>query len=535
MTTKFMLSNITKKEWLTVSLIALITIIIVIAPYLFGYLTTPQNMIFTGVTFDQDYSYFSMMEQAKEGKILFKNLYTSEDHQAIFFRPLFLGMGLFAKFLHLSNFFVFHLFKIIFIAIFIFLAYKFISIFFIEKVNRIICLAILLFSSGFGFLGQRLFGYLSSDLWIPESQTFASFFTQPHFILSQILILICFIFLLKKELRFAFLAGLANFVLGLEHPFDLPVTLLVPFVYFVILYFWKKENRILNYLVYGAISVIPVIYQYWTMKIEPIAKAWNDQNILKSPEILAWIIGYGIITIFAIIGFLKFFKTKNKNLLFINIWAVVNIFLLYLPVNFQRRMSEGLHIPLTILATFGILMVYNFLNKKSIKHKIHTHIPKVAFLWIVALSLPFSNINRVANYFNNYAKAKALPYYFSQDYYQATKYFNDNKISDQTILASQKNGPFISGLTTNRVYLGFVFQTKDYFIKKDTVAWFFKDNQKIKQKQEFLQKRNIKYILYGPEEIKLGKIDLNKKDFLDKVYQNDSYAIYKINDKKTKT
>jgi len=522
-----MFRKISKKEWLFVSIIAVITIILVISPYLYGYLTTPKNMIFTGVTFDQDYSYFSMMEQAKEGKILFKNLYTSEDHQAIFFRPLFLGMGLFAKYAHLSNFFVFHLFKILFILFFIFLAYKFISIFFNEKRYRIISLIILLFSSGFGFLGDRLFGYLSTDLWIPESQTFASFFTQPHFILSQILILLCFILILKKELYFALLAGLSNFILGLEHPFDLPVTLLVPLIYFIILYFWKKENRILNYLIYGSISILPIIYQFWPMKFEPIAKAWNDQNILKSPEILAWIIGYGTIIIFAIIGFTKFFKNKNTNLLFLNIWAIVNLLLLYLPVNFQRRMSEGLHIPLTILATFGIIMVYNFFDKRSIKHKIHTHIPKVAFLWIIALSLPFTNINRIANYFNNYAKAKSLPYYFSQDFYQAVKYFNDNKISDQTILASQKNGPFISGLTTNRVYLGFVFQTKDYFIKKDTVNWFFKNNEKISQKQEFLRKRNVQYILYGPEEKKLGTINLNKKDFLEKVYENNSYQIYK--------
>lgn len=520
--------KIIKSEWLFVAIISLIIAIIVISPYLYGYLTTPSNMIFTGVTFDQDYSYFSMMEQAKNGHVLFKNLYTGEDHQAIFFRPLFLAMGLFAKYAHLENFVVFHLFKLIFIIIFIFVVYRFIAIFLTEKIQRQICLIILLFSSGLGFLGQRLFGYLSSDLWIPESQTFASFFTQPHFVLSQILILLCFIFILNKKLKFAAYAGLANLLLGLEHPFDLPITLGIPFIYFIILYFWKKDLRLKNYLIYFFISLIPIIYQLASLKIEPIAKSWNDQNILLSPSIFSWIIGYGAVIILAVIGFAKFFKTKSQNLLFINLWAIINLILLYLPVNFQRRMSEGLHIPLTILATIGLLMAYNYLNQFVKKEKIFSYIPKAVFLWLVVLALPFTNINRVANIFDHYAKAKALPYYFDQDFYQAIKYFNEQKINDQIILAAPKNGPFIAGLTNNKVYLGFIFQTKDYFLKKDTVAWFFRDNKKIKQKLDFLQKRNINYILYGPEERKLGNLDLNNKQFSQQIYQNNNYIIYRI-------
>jgi len=270
----------TKKEWLIVAIICLVTVIIVLSPYLYGYFTTPADTIFSGVTFDHDYSYFSMIQQAREGNFLFQNYYTHEEHRSIFFRPLFLIIGQFANIFNTSNAFAFHFFKIIFIIGLVFLSYKFISIFFKEKTHRLLCLIILLFSSGFGFIAGRV-NYLSTDLWVPESQVFASFFSQPHFILSQILILLCFIWLLKKNLKYAVFAGLANLLLGFIHPFDLVTTFFIPAVYFIILYFWKKDNRFLNLIIYGAITLPAIIYQYWALKIEPIAKSWNDQNILE--------------------------------------------------------------------------------------------------------------------------------------------------------------------------------------------------------------------------------------------------------------
>ena len=84
---------ISKKEWLIVAIICLVTVLIVLSPYLYGYFTTPENKIFTGVTFDHDYSYYSMIQQAREGSLLFQNYYTHEEHRSIFFRPLFLIIG----------------------------------------------------------------------------------------------------------------------------------------------------------------------------------------------------------------------------------------------------------------------------------------------------------------------------------------------------------------------------------------------------------------------------------------------------------
>jgi len=177
---------------------------------------------------------------------------------------------------------------------------------------------------------------------------------------------------------------------------------------------------------------------------------------------------------------------------------------------------------------FGILIIYNYLGKFIQKKKIYTYIPQIIFVWIVILALPFSNINRLANYFVNYNEKKELPYYFDKSMHETLNWFNQNNKTNKIILASRASGPFIPGQTNNKVYLGFVFQTKDYHFKLKKTKWFFKKNDQDKGKRIFLEKNNINYIFFGPEESKLGAFQPENKKYLEKVYENGDYALYKV-------
>ena len=97
--------------WLTI-----ITLLISTIPILYGWLFTPQDLHYTGFTViagADKMVYFSQMEEAKQGNILFHNLYTPESEKARIFSPVWLALGWFSKITTLSKIATFHLFRIL--------------------------------------------------------------------------------------------------------------------------------------------------------------------------------------------------------------------------------------------------------------------------------------------------------------------------------------------------------------------------------------------------------------------------------------
>ena len=78
-------------------------------PTIVGYLTN-TDMHFSGLTYTTDgNTYLSFMNQAKEGKLLFTNMYTSEEVPSIMFRPTYLLAGWLSYATRLPNIVVYHL------------------------------------------------------------------------------------------------------------------------------------------------------------------------------------------------------------------------------------------------------------------------------------------------------------------------------------------------------------------------------------------------------------------------------------------
>ena len=149
------------------------------------YMGIPYNVVDTN-------TYFSFMQQAKQGHLLFTNKYTAEKVPYLLFNPVYLVIGWLTLFMHPVA--AYYLFKFIFLIIFIFLVFKLLQLS-VKKDEKCISLFFVLFGSGIGYffillhnLNFKLYG--SIDQWVSESNSVALNLAPVHFIVSVCLMII---------------------------------------------------------------------------------------------------------------------------------------------------------------------------------------------------------------------------------------------------------------------------------------------------------------------------------------------------------
>jgi len=413
--------NITKAEWKFVGIFSIIIIAITCLPYLYGYFAAPENSKFMGHHFyniRDTYTYLAWMQQAQEGHLLFKSLYTSEPQKAVLFQPLFLAMGIFARIFNFSNIFTFHLFRVFLGFIFLFTSYIFISCFLKDQFQRGICFLFLIFSSGFRWVFEYFFSHFApAETFMSaetiETTTFYSLMESPLNLTSFTLMLLAFLLILKaferqndnktvivseakqsrsnrekhgiasslpsvaprnESHKYAILAGFSLFLISLIHTYDIFIVLLVGglYVFFKIIPLLTsspKRRKILillkNFGIMILILIPGILYNYYVINHNQAFSEWaKTSGILPAFSLLDYIAGFGIIFFLALIGLLKIIKNKNQEYLFIFVWIIASILLVSQPIiHFQRKFTDGLHIAIVILATVGLFFLLDYFKK----------------------------------------------------------------------------------------------------------------------------------------------------------------------------
>jgi hypothetical protein len=500
------------KEFITVAAVVLAILFFNNLPLLVGYWGEKQDLKFLGrrlINSQDTYTYIAFIEQAKQGKTLFENLYTTDHQEPRLLRPSYLFIGKFAAISGMSSIGAYHFFRIILGFIFGIILYKFIGVFFSK--HRLAVLVFILTSSGLGFLLGSLFKD-SIDLWVPEAITFMSLAEAPHFILSQILMVFVFWSFLKKRY---FLSGLSLLLLSFEHPFDLfPILFTL-----VIILLWERKISLSMIWIF-LFAGIGGAYQLFELTSNPVLKAWSSQNVLLSPDPISYFIGFGLLIPLAVIGGEKFLEETTLEKKLIIVWFAAGLILPFFPVSFQRRFIEGAHIPLAILAIEGIF----FLSKKYGK------LSESVLIGIMILSLSFSSIALVLNDFREINKDTPAGYYYYllDNEITAMNWLKANSQAPDGVLSNWFYGNLIPGLTGRRVYLGHKIQTPNFDERIEKINKFIL-NTNGQEALKFLEDNNIDYIFLGKNDsiIAYG-FEPNEKPYLIRVYDHAGVTIYKV-------
>lgn len=542
--------NLDKKEINFIWFCSLILIAATSFWLIYGWLSTPAGFYFLGLNSlspGDTYVYFSYLEQIKQGNLFLKDLYTSES-QNYYLNIFWLPSGLMAKIFNLSNLLAYQLVRIFLLIVFLFLLYLFISYFFQEKRKRKICFIFLISSSGLGFLLSPFlyhFYYLTKgyanwpiDLWVAEANTFLTLYQSPLKIASLgLIVLIFFSFLLaieKNKVKYSLVTGFSGLLLFHFHPFHIVTCYFILAAFSFYLFLANKVNKkdlIKHLLIFIVLSLPSVIYYWLLVNFDPNIKIKYQQNLCLSPSWLMTIVGYGLLIPLAIAGILNFLKIEfwqEEKKVFLLIWLISQTILIYLPFKFQRRLSEGLHIIIVIMAIYGLFYIYQKLYQiygLKIKTLIKNFLLVFVFLYFIFFMS--SNLSIVISDFFLYRSREPI-LYLNQGEVKALYWLRDNSKIDEIILTHQLRGNFIPGLIGRTVYAGHDVETLFYDQKIREIKWFFEDDSEGNKKADFLRVNRLFYIFYGELEKKLGSLNPQNKNFLKLIYKNPEVKIYQV-------
>ncbi|MFA5134963.1 MAG: hypothetical protein WC505_04235 [Patescibacteria group bacterium] len=532
--------SFTKGEWWFLVAIAIGVIAVTGLPYVYGCMTAPAGTVYTGLhhlTPGDTNVFLSMIEQTKQGENVFINLYTSEPQERLFVNPLWLSVGWIGRLLGASGLLALHIARSLLIAGFIFVAYLFIAYFIEKRSYRRWALLLLVFSSGLGvFFNPFLFDTSNiyehpTDIWVAESITFLTLYHSPHLVASLMLIILVFLLMLfafsTGKFRYSAGAGAACLLLVWFHPFNGPTVFAVLGIYIFAYSIVKRKivwSFVRHYVVLGLFAALPVAYLYWLYRADWVIRSWSSQNILPSPSVWMYLIGFGAVLLFAIVGAWRVLKKQGSKQLFIVCWAATSAVLLYVPVDFQRRLSEGLHVPLALLAFLGISYAVGRLRETYGADTARVYI----LMMLLIVFLPLTNIQILGQDLYMYSTKKTLPYYLYEGEVEAMHWLRDNAAEREITFSSYYMGNFIPAYSGRIVWIGHGPQTIDLPRKKIASDWFWEADAEISEKRQFLYDEGISFVFYGRKEEEIGTFDPDTKPFLEQVFRNEDVSIYRV-------
>ncbi len=535
---------IERGEWRFVWFVILLAVIVTSAPYVYGWLTTPGDMQYTGIhelTPGDVNVYYSFIEQARQGNFLFQNLYSPEVKPALLFHPQWNLLAVFAEEFNLSNAAAFQLSRIFLLVIFLIILYILFSKFFSEVKWRRLCLIVAVFTTGLGLfipvfnVNQYLQGEFSVDLWVPEALTFLTIFHNPLFILALIIIISIFLLFMLNQDKSGHsksaIIGFLALLLGFIHPYDLFIVFGVLGVYLVSRILFDRDFvprlaflYIKKLAIIFLIALPSVLYYYFIYNFIDGYKGWGSQNVTMSPSFWWYVTGYGLIGVLGLIGLILIIKHRKKEWLFVGTWFVVIALSLYFPLRFQRRMSEGLHVPMVMLAILAIDFIFVRL-KNMINGKLSFFL-KTIFIWLFVVASFSTTVYLIARDMVAY-KTKDIPYYLTSSQVNGFRWLKLNAPKDTVILSERVVGNFIPAYTGRKVYYGHSDLSSQAEEKKEALQWFFDGTQgSVQEKKQFLRFNSIDYIYYQKKDA--NDDWLIRQSFAEKVFDEGPIIILRV-------
>ncbi len=401
------------------------------------------------------------------------------------------------------------------------------------------------FSSGMGWLLALIpvpaWQARLIDLKTPETSTFLSIFTAPHFALGvalEALALLLFWQATRKPRwwMWAFLSGGSLLGLGLVYPFTLPVVYATMGGY-VLWTFWQVGRRqgwraLWVGLIGGGITVPFVIYYIYTFFFTPF---WQNthvaQNVIPTPG-PGWLLaGYGLPLGLAVWGAAQRDRRPRGGKTLLIIWAVANGLLLFLPVTFQWRMANGWHFCLALLAADGLEHGaipwlrrrggLAFLRRWSMTPEATAR--RIIVLLTVPSTLMVSLIGvRIA------LTERGFPYYVSQDELRAMDTLSPALSFGDVVLGAYQTGNVLPAHALCRVVVGQQFATLKPVEKLADVTRFFDQGTPDAERIEILERYGVTVVYYGPWERALGTFDPGHVPYLEEMVRLDQTTVYRV-------
>ena len=541
------LLKIERAELRWVCLMAALVMLFTLLPYYFGLFITPEGMKFMGWIHNPDEHnvYLSWMRQAREGQLFFFDRFTTEPQAARFFNLFFLVLGFASRVTHLPLVVIYHLARLLFGFLLLAAIYALAARFTSNLITRRLAFWLTAFGSGLGWLwwllnfpgGRRPVDF-GPGLVMPEAITFLSLLLNPLFCFSVWLLITGLLLLLisfqLRSVKWAIWSGVVFLILGNVHSYDMFTAYGVVLVYLVVLGLTERrfpKAEIGLAALAGLLSLPSVAYQYLVFRTNPVFQE-KALTLTLSPPLLDYFLSFGIPLLLAILGVVAIIRYRRKEQLFPVVWCIISFALVYLPVSFQRKLAEGLQVPICLLAA---LWVGDYLGGRLNRRGIAW-----AGLAAILLAVPSNGFflaeAHQALITNNAAKAQFLmpPFYLYQEQLEGIHWLEEDSHPDQAVLCTPLIGSYIPGLSGNRVYVGHWAETLHYGQKLQIMHQFFRSETSHTgrmaelSRKALIKSEGLDYLFYGPYEQELGDFRPDQSPLMESVFRNRLVTIYRF-------
>ncbi len=511
--------HISRQEWRHVSLYAVILIALTVLPYLIAWLGQGDDWRFSGSLFgvEDGNAYLGKMRLGVRGIWDFYLFYSPEKHDpvSLLYLPYIIPGQIVGLFMAEDDpalvgvlIAVFHTLRVIFNFALILTTYRFIAAFLRTPSTRFLALIFATIGGGLGWI-VVLTGSLPPEFYIPEGFSWLVLLGLPHIALARAALLAGFIALFKSMslnkwqawAKWALLAGLCWLVVGLSVTF-----------YFVLidallgawgLVVWARTRHFpiqlaLRCAVAVGVTLPFLAYFLISFNDNPAFAQWSKQNLLESPNPLQYLFAYLILGLLAWIGGRWGWKHSHQNelrpLLLIG-WVLIVPILVYLPINVQRRLAEGVLIPLAILAAAGLKLWTGAHPKKWRRSRLAvislTSLSSLLFL----IGVLFSALNHAHPVFEPASRLAAF------------RWLDTQAADESVVLSAMGTGNSLPIYTNLRPFFGHGPETIYSERRESEVERFFRDELTAEQRQSLYGSVGIRYILYGPIERELARTE----------------------------
>lgn len=531
--------------------VAAATIVLGLLPLLLGATWLRRGEAFMGFnTFAPSDTnvYYSMMEQAaRTGHTFFTNVFTAEPHAPAFFEPLWGMLGYASAVFHLPHVATFTIAKVLAAVLFLWALARVVGMFCSTSLHRRVAFTLIALGMGVGAYvvpGLKLdtVGDLLTknpvDLWVSEGFTFSTLMHSPLFILSQLFLLLTFAFVIRDEqepgiVPHAVFAGLAA-LLAVLHPYDLPTIFLVLGGFFVVRYLRDRSiaraalrRALTRLIIMGGVAVGVGAYFVVVYRISPEIGGWAKQNITLSPPLWNYAVGYGFLLVFALLGWVQQRKNRDLAVTFLLTWLPMQVALLYLPSQIQRRFTNGLHVVVALLASFAVVRAWQWVTRQRTPEW-KTFVLRSAVLWVAPLLFFYSTAYVVVRdivRWNRHTPEEWSVYIQPHSTLEAMDWLQTQPRG--TTLAAVATGYIFSGRTLLPAYLAHGHQTVRYVEKGARLVAAF-DGEGLGV-EAFLRSERIRYVLWtSNERDTFAPFDPSTKPYLTLVHKTATAAVYAV-------
>jgi hypothetical protein len=514
--------------------------VVSLVPYLVAGANAPAGRVFNGFFFiaDDAATYIAKMREGADGAWGWRDPYISApvaDPVLLFF--FYIAWGKLAALLHVSMFVGYHLARLSGAVALVAAARSLARCCLPSARARRVAVVIGVGGSGLGWIlkvaaavtglhavaGQSLDAL---ELHLPELSAFYSIIAIPHFSWAAALMAWGIVGLISlADAGAAWRRPMALTVAAL-----LALTFIHPQMLFVLaplaaVHLGLGRRPLRQWALCGApfLVCLPLlVYFVRVLSGDPVVAAWSHQWRHQAPELVGFVFALGLPLLLAVVAVAA--GSLNPRLRLMAVWVGLVFLLLYLPnpVNIQRRLIDGLFLPVAVLAASGL---ETLIARRATRRRGFLRAPGPILVLAVGVSVVMSVL--VWAIAMTAALGREPIIYADRGEIAAIEWLSAHRSPGlpPAVLSHPDSGLFIPERSGYRVYVGHYSETIDYIQKAHVAFDAYRAGDAALL--PLMTRERTDYLFWGPLERTAGGPPPSDAR-LEKIYDSDGVAIYRL-------